>query len=173
MRRLRRASLFLSASLFERFGFRGGDAYGGWEGVFGSSSLNGSDSAFHLTVEGPPQTFSPVLQDEISRMGREMLRNAFHYARAKRIEVEIRYDDRMLRLRIRDDGIGIDPKVLAEGARAGHWGLPGIRKRAKLIGAQLDFWSEAGAGTEVQVTVPTSVAYPRSRNGRIFGSDAS
>jgi hypothetical protein len=58
-----------------------------------------------------------------------------------------------------DDGIGIDPKVLNEGARAGHWGLPGVRERAKLAGGQLDFWSEVGAGTEVQVTVPASVAY--------------
>jgi signal transduction histidine kinase len=51
-------------------------------------------------------------------------------------------------LRIRDDGKGIDPKVLQEGGRTGQWGLPGIRERAKQIGAQLDFWSEAGAGRE-------------------------
>ena len=67
------------------------------------------------------------------------------------------------------DGIGIDEKVLNEGARAGHWGLPGVRERAKLAGAQLDFWSEVGAGTEVQLTVPASVAYAKSPEARIFG----
>jgi signal transduction histidine kinase len=131
---------------------------------------HGNLVAFRLTVEGSPQTLSPVLQDEIYRIGREILRNAFHHARATKIEVEIRYDDRMLRLRIRDDGIGIDPKALGEGARPGHWGLSGIRERAKVVGAKLDFWSEAGAGTEVQVTVPAAIAYAKTREVRAFRS---
>ena len=59
----------------------------------------------------------------------------------------------------------IDPKVLKEGGSAGHWGLRGVRERAERIGAQLDFWSEAGAGTEVQLTVPASVAFEARRNG--------
>jgi nitrate/nitrite-specific signal transduction histidine kinase len=71
-------------------------------------------------------------------------------------------------LRVRDDGNGIDPKVLEAGGRAGHWGLPGVRERAEKLGARLDFWSEAGAGTEVQLTVPAAVAYEKSRNGAGF-----
>jgi len=111
---------------------------------------------------------SPILQDEIYRIGRELLRNAFQHAGASQIESEIRYDHRVFRLRIRDDGRGIDPKVLEEGARAGHWGLPGIRERAKRIGARLDFWSEAGAGTEIQLTVPVSDPSDTSREGAKF-----
>jgi signal transduction histidine kinase len=130
---------------------------------------NGGSPAFCLTVEGPPQDIKTVLQDELYRIGREILRNAFRHARANKIEVEIRYDAQELRVRFRDDGIGIDHKVLNEGAPAGHWGLPGVRERAKLAGAELDFWSEAGAGTEVQVTVPTSVAYATSHKARVFG----
>jgi len=72
-------------------------------------------------------------------------------------------------VRFRDDGIGIDSKVLSEGALAGHWGLPGVRERAKLAGAQLGFWSEAEAGTEVQVTVPATVAYAKSPQARTNG----
>jgi hypothetical protein len=64
---------------------------------------------------------------------------------------------------------GIDPKILNEGARTGHWGLPGVRERAKLADAQLEFWSEVGAGTEVQVTVPGSVAYAKSPEARVLG----
>ncbi len=128
------------------------------------SNLNGA--LFRLTVEGPSRTLSPVLQDELYSIGREILRNAFRHARAVNIEVEIRYDARSLRLRIRDDGVGINPQVLSEGAREGHWGLPGVRERAKLIGAKLDFWSEAGAGTEVQIIVPASVAYSKSPDAR-------
>lgn len=114
---------------------------------------------FKLTVEGERKTMSPTLQDEVYRIAREILRNAFAHASAHQIEAEIRYEHRFLRLRIRDDGKGIDPKVLREGGRAGHWGLSGVRDRAKQIGARLDFWSEAGAGTEVQLLVPATIAY--------------
>jgi signal transduction histidine kinase len=135
----------------------------------GVAASNGGTPVFRVTVEGPPRDIKTVLQDELYRIGREILRNAFHHAQANKIEVEIRYDAQELRVRFRDDGIGIDPKVLNEGALAGHWGLPGVRERAKLVGAQLDLWSEAGAGTEVQVTVPASVAYEKSTEARVFG----
>ena len=127
----------------------------------GSQDANLDSASFRVTVEGQRQALSPILQDEVYRIARELLRNAFQHARARQIEAEIRYDDRVLRLRIRDDGKGIDPKVLQEGGRAEHWGLPGIRERAKQIGARLDFWSEAGAGTEVELSVPASVAYAK------------
>jgi signal transduction histidine kinase len=135
----------------------------------GVAASNGGSPAFCVTVEGPPRDIKTGLQDALYRIGREILRNAFRHARAKKIEVEIRYDPQEFRVRFRDDGIGIDPKVLDEGARPGHWGLPGVRERAKAAGARVDFWSEVGAGTEVQVVVPASVAYPRSPEGWVFG----
>jgi signal transduction histidine kinase len=122
-----------------------------------------------VTVEGPPREITSALQDEVYRIGREILRNAFRHAYAKKIELEIRYDEQELRIRFRDDGIGIDPTVLNGGARPGHWGLPGVRERAKLAGAQLEFWSEVGAGTEVKLTVPASAAYAKSAEARKFG----
>ena len=136
-----------------------------------SQGANRDSAIFRVTVEGERQTLSPILRDEVYRIARELLRNAFHHARARQIEAEIRFDDRLFRLRIRDDGKGIDPRVLQQGERARHWGLPGIRERAKQIGAQLDFWSEAGAGTEVELTIPASVAYanPQDASGfRLF-----
>ena len=93
---------------------------------------------------------------------REALRNAFHYAQARRIEAEITYGDTLLRMRVRDDGNGIDPEVLDQGSRAGHWGLPGMHERAKRIGGELNVWSRPGAGTEVELTIPCSIAYGRS-----------
>ena len=115
---------------------------------------NGHSAVFQVTMEGQPRTLSPLLQDEIYRIAREVLRNAYQHAGARRIEAAIQYDPDLFRLRIRDDGKGIDPAVLQEGARAGHWGLPGIRERAKRIGARLALWSESGAGTEVELTRP-------------------
>jgi signal transduction histidine kinase len=119
-------------------------------------------------VEGERRELSPILQDEVYRIAREVLRNAFRHAHAHRIEAEIRYDAHEFRLRIRDDGEGMDAKVLAEGGRSGHWGLRGVRERAQRIGGQLDLWSEAGAGTEVQLIVPAAVAYEKGRDGTGF-----
>jgi ligand-binding sensor domain-containing protein/signal transduction histidine kinase len=130
--------------------------------IAGSQDTGRESPNFRVTVEGPRQTLSPILQDEVYRIACEVIGNAFRHANATQIEAEIRYDNGLLRLRIRDDGKGTDPKILKEGARAGHWGLPGIRERAKQIGARLDFWSEAGAGTEVELTVPASIAYAKS-----------
>ena len=129
----------------------------------------GTHLVFGVTVEGSPRILSPALQDEVYRIGREVLRNAFRHAHASHIEAEIRYDKRHLRLRIRDDGKGIDRHILEAGARAGHWGLPGIRERSKRIGGRFEIWSEAGAGTEIQLTVPASMAYAQPQAQRRFG----
>ena len=123
---------------------------------------------FRVIVEGEPLKLSPNLQEEVYRITNEVLRNAFRHAGAGQIEVEIRYDKSQLRLRIRDDGEGIDPKVLEESQRPGHWGLPGVRERAQRIGSQLSFWSQAGAGTEVELTIPAAIAYEGAGNGHRF-----
>jgi hypothetical protein len=98
---------------------------------------------------------------EIHRIARGSLRNTFHHAQAGHIETEITYGE-SLRLRFRDDGKGIDPSVVERGGRSGHWGSPGIRDRAKPIGAELSVWSELGAGTEVELSIPGSIAYEAS-----------
>ena len=136
--------------------------------IASSQVSDGDRPAFRVTVEGPQRELAVVLQDEIFQIGREVLRNAFRHASASRIEVEIRFTDRLFRMRIRDDGKGIDRKVLQEGTVKGHWGLPGMRERAKRIGGRLVIWSEAGAGTEVELSVPARVAYAKSHARRRF-----
>jgi signal transduction histidine kinase/sugar lactone lactonase YvrE len=124
-----------------------------------SSSADGATPAFRVTVEGARQPLSPLLQDEVYRIARELLLNAFHHAHATRIEAELVYDSQFFRLRIRDDGKGIDRNVLERGGRKGHWGLAGVRERAKRIGARLKLWTEPSAGTEAELTVPARIAY--------------
>jgi len=121
---------------------------------------------FRVMVEGPSRNLHPILRDEIYRIAREAVRNAFSHARASEIEAEVTYGERLLRLRIRDDGRGMDPETAGEG-RAGHYGLPGMRERAKRIGGQLKVWTAAGAGTEIELTIPSSIAYGTSRAGFI------
>jgi len=123
---------------------------------------------YRVLVEGRQRELPPMLQDEVYRISREVIRNAFAHAVASHIEVEIRYDQDQLRLRVRDDGKGIAPKILEAGAQSGHFGLPGMRERAQRIGARLDFWSEVGAGTEVELAVPASMAYQKQRDRNRF-----
>jgi signal transduction histidine kinase/ligand-binding sensor domain-containing protein len=118
-------------------------------------------SVFRVTVEGTPRTLHPALRDEIYRIASEALRNAFRYAQAKRIEVEIRYDERQLRLRVRDDGRGIDPRLLDGNGWSGHYGLRGMRERAEIVGGKFTLWSEIGSGTELELAIPASRAYAK------------
>jgi signal transduction histidine kinase len=122
-------------------------------------------AAFDLTVEGVSRNLHPIIRDEVYRISREALRNAFTHAGAKHIEAELIYAERVFRMRIRDDGKGIEPALLEEG-RPGHYGLPGMRERARQIGAEFTIWSGAETGTEIEVSIPGSIAYrslPRPR----------
>jgi len=131
-------------------------------------SGNGLALRVRVLLEGKQRELNPMLRDEIYRIGREALRNAFLHARAQKIEAEITYSDSEFLLHVRDDGGGIDPEVANEGARAGHWGLPGMRERAKSFGGKLEVWSEHGAGTEIELSVPGAIAYGKSEPRRRF-----
>jgi len=122
---------------------------------------------FRVIVDGQPRPLHPLLRDEIYRIGREALVNAFRHSRAERIEMELEYTSQRFRCLVRDNGCGIDPAVI-KGGREGHWGLPGMRERAERIGGQLHVWSSAAAGTEVELTVPAYVAF-KSRPGAADG----
>jgi signal transduction histidine kinase len=124
-----------------------------------AADSTGYRAAFRVAVEGESRDLHPILRDEVCKIAAEALRNGFRHAQARQIEVEIRYDDERFRLRVRDDGKGIDAAVLSGQSREGHYGLPGMRERATLIGGKLTIWSEVDAGTEVELRVPASKAY--------------
>jgi signal transduction histidine kinase len=109
-------------------------------------------------VEGAPRDLNPIVRDEAYRIAGEALRNAFRHAQALRITIEIRYDRRQFRLRVRDDGKGIDDATVRRG-HAGHFGLHGMRERAEIVGGRLAVWSKGNTGTEVELSVPGAVAY--------------
>jgi signal transduction histidine kinase/ligand-binding sensor domain-containing protein len=121
----------------------------------------GTPPACSVQVEGTPRNLAPLVHDDVYRIAAEALRNAFRHAQAQRIEVEIRYGHRMFRLRVRDDGKGIDASVLAERGRDRHYGLAGMHERASLVKGKLAIWSERDSGTETELLVPASVAYPK------------
>jgi signal transduction histidine kinase/ligand-binding sensor domain-containing protein len=131
---------------------------------------NQKSPVIDVGVEGAPQELRPIVRDEVYRISAEALRNAFRHAQANRIEIEIRYDAHEFRVRIRDDGKGIDAGTVNRGV--GHFGLSGMRERAKFIGANLEIWSSRDSGTEIQLILPTSVSYEtpvRQRRFWFFG----
>jgi len=117
-------------------------------------------------VEGTPRELHPLVLEEAFAIGREALINALSHSTGQHVEVEIIYDPQQFRLRVRDDGRGIDSAILEKGGRDKHWGLNGMRERAGKIGAQLELWSRPGNGTEAELTVPAGTAYraePKSK----------
>jgi signal transduction histidine kinase/streptogramin lyase len=141
---------------------------------FSKELLNGAASEpipeIQVQVEGKPTLLKPVVRDEVYRIATEALRNAIRHANARRIDIEIRYDERHLRLRIGDNGTGIDPAILEREHKAGHWGLRGMRERARLVGGTLEVWSQPNVGTEIELIIPAASVYekPHSVRGPIL-----
>jgi signal transduction histidine kinase/ligand-binding sensor domain-containing protein len=129
-------------------------------GSFGDSQASESTS-FQLFLVGTVVALKPLICDEVNRIAREALTNAFRHASASRVEAELIYDRAEFNLRIRDNGTGIDEQTVGAG-RSGHWGLQGMRERANLSGGKLSIWSRPGAGTEVEFLIPGKLAYAES-----------
>jgi len=126
-----------------------------------------SKPEFRVVVEGKPRELTAVVRDETYHIVRESVSNVYHHAKAGQIEIEVTFGDADLTVRVRDDGIGIDPQILAGGQRPGHWGLPGMRERSESFGGHLHVWSEGNAGTEVELRIPAQVAYAAPRLRRV------
>jgi signal transduction histidine kinase len=118
---------------------------------------------FRVSVQGTRRDLHPIVREEGFMIGREAMANAFVHAGAAQIEAEVTYGDGALHVRVRDDGRGIDATFLDADGRPGHFGLVGMRERAKKLGAHLEVWSKPGAGTEIELRIPASVAYRRAR----------
>lgn len=117
-------------------------------------------ATFTLAIVGELKALESTVQDEACRIVGEALTNAFRHASASKIETEVTYDSSALHIRVRDDGVGID-RVVAANGHPNHFGLAGMRERARAIRADLNIWSREHAGTEVELVVPASIAYPR------------
>jgi signal transduction histidine kinase/ligand-binding sensor domain-containing protein len=124
-------------------------------------SAAGESPVIDLEIEGAPRGLNPVVRDEAYRIAAEALRNAFRHSRAQRITVEIRYDKRHFRLRVRDDGKGIDEDAMQR-QPSGHFGLPGMRERAEIVGGRLEVWSKPNFGTQAELSIPGTIAYDRA-----------
>ena len=131
-----------------------------------------SKPEYRLVAEGRPRELIAVVRNEAYRIVREAVSNAYQHAKAGHIETAVTFGDADLTIRVRDDGLGMDPQILARGQRPGHWGLPGMRERSESFGGHLYFYSEGNTGTEVELRIPAHVAYtqpPASISSRVRG----
>jgi signal transduction histidine kinase/ligand-binding sensor domain-containing protein len=130
---------------------------------FGEDLAHHHDAAFSTSIVGSSRDLQPIVYDEALRIIQEALTNAFSHARASRIEADIEFSKLTFQARIRDNGCGIAPAILSAGGSSGHWGLLGMRERSKLIQGRLQIWSRLGAGTEIHLSIPSSLAYGESK----------
>ena len=131
-----------------------------------SYSRDGNSPEFRVLVEGASRELVPMVRDEAYRIAGEAVRNARRHAQARRIEVSIQYGDRHFRLLVRDNGKGIDPKILDDGYREGHHGLQGMQERAKVVEGKLTLCSKPDSGTELELTIPACRAYSKQPTPR-------
>ena len=114
---------------------------------------------FEFEVAGVARELDPALAGEVYRIAIEALRNSFKHAQARHIKVMIDHEEQQFRVVVCDDGKGIESKSLTDESLKGHYGMHGMRERAKLIKSELVIRSEAGAGTEIELRVPAVTAY--------------
>jgi signal transduction histidine kinase/ligand-binding sensor domain-containing protein len=121
-----------------------------------------SHCRFSVTSSGTRREIRDAVCEELLKLVKESLTNAFRHAGASEIKVQTVYTRTAVEVCIDDDGTGIDPKILAEGGRLGHGGLRGMRQRAANVGGQFSISRRDVGGTEVRIKVPAKRAY-RSR----------
>jgi signal transduction histidine kinase len=102
-----------------------------------------------------PDRVPSLLQYHLLRTAREAVANAGKHADPTRIDVRLCGGAEGLTLQVIDDGIGFD--VAARGAISGHFGLRGMRERARRMGATLVIESGHGTGTTVSIRVPPEI----------------
>ena len=131
---------------------------------FAKGSVN-KTVAVKFLVTGGPRDLHPIPRDEIYRIGYEAIRNACEHSSASELEVSLSFAQD-LSLRVKDNGAGIEPAVVAEG-REGHFGLRGMRERAQRIGSKFTLNSTRNSGTDITLVVPGNVIY-RTPNATRF-----
>jgi signal transduction histidine kinase len=124
-----------------------------------------ASTGFRVIVHGKERALADGPFEDVYRIGREAIINAYRHSRAKQIEAEVEYRPTELRIAVRDDGCGIDARQL-ERQGSGHWGLLGMRERAERIGARLCLLSKVRMGTEVELRVPNRIAFDQNRASR-------
>jgi signal transduction histidine kinase len=113
----------------------------------------GSPISVDLRVTGYHEKLPDDVEQNVLRIAQEAVANTLKHAHARRIWIRLELGRRRLVLSVKDDGRGFDPAG-AFATLDGHFGLLGMRERARRVGGDLDLSSHPGEGTQVTATVP-------------------
>lgn len=113
---------------------------------------------FRAVVEGTARALRPEADRVVKGVCREALSNVYRHANASCVELELVYRRRDLRVVVRDDGVGMSSDRVCRGVKQGR-GLSQMKERAEGAGVRLRVLSQAGGGTEIEMTVPGTIAF--------------
>ncbi len=106
-----------------------------------------------VRCEGKPIQVPPGVASHLFRIAQEGVTNALKHAQARQIEIILNFKAEAVELCVNDDGCGFDPLAAALN---GHFGLRGLKERARALEAELAMDSKPGQGTRLRLTVPTT-----------------
>ncbi len=116
----------------------------------GEQITSGTAIRFERTVRGRERELPYEVQANLYIIAREAMSNAAAHAQPDRIALHLSYAVDGVSLTVRDTGKGFD--LEAAETRHDHWGLAGMRERARQIGGTLTISSSPGHGTTVEAT---------------------
>ena len=122
------------------------------------SELNSRGLEIRFTHSMKTGRLAPELESTVFRIVQEALANLERHSQAREGKVTITQRDATLRVEVRDCGIGFDPDAVGEG----HYGLEGLKERARLAGGSASIHSTPGTGTEITVVLPLEGHQPAS-----------
>ena len=127
--------------------------------VFAKEHASHPGMTLNVSVEGRERKLNREIFEEVTFIMKEAMRNAYAHSGGNLLTVRLDYRRDALFLEVHDDGAGIDPAILDAGERPGHWGLMGMRERAKQMSAKLSIESPSGNGTRIMLCIPARIAY--------------
>ena len=117
-----------------------------------------AETKIDVIVEGREHPLNPITGYDVLQVGRQAITNALQHAHARRIHVLLSYGEQQLRIRVQDNGRGINEETLNLG-RPGHYGIAGMYERAERLGSSISIRSRVGKGTEIDLSVPGHLVY--------------
>ena len=110
----------------------------------------------HLDLDiDPAKSVSSTISDHAERILSESFANITRHAQANNVWLRMTQVDDVLTIDLRDDGVGFD---IETAVRAGHYGLLGLRERARLLHGSCEIFSKPKQGTRLYVTLPLEAA---------------
>jgi|tagenome__1003787_1003787.scaffolds.fasta_scaffold20978193_2 signal transduction histidine kinase/ligand-binding sensor domain-containing protein len=122
--------------------------------VAARTAVAGNGVGVSVATSGPARRMAPELETTALRVGREAILNAVRHAAPKHLDIALQYAPDQFVLQVRDDGLGMAANAVDGATGTGHWGVAGMRQRARRAGGDLDIVTQPGQGTVVSLRLP-------------------